>query len=33
MVKNDFWEIVPKSSVPPKTKILKSVWVGLSEHD
>eukprot|EP00804_Cyclotella_cryptica_P006706 CCRYP_008640-RA/>CCRYP_008640-RA protein AED:0.60 eAED:-0.00 QI:0/0/0/0.2/1/1/5/0/1261 len=26
MVKNDVWDIVPKSSVPPKTKILKSVW-------
>jgi hypothetical protein len=26
MVKNDVWEIVPKSKVPPKTKILKSVW-------
>ena len=26
MVKNDVWEIVPKSKVPPKTKILKSAW-------
>jgi hypothetical protein len=26
MVKNDVWDIVPKASVPPKTKILKSVW-------
>ena len=26
MVKNNVWEMVPKSNVPPKTKILKSVW-------
>jgi hypothetical protein len=26
MVKNDVWDILPKASVPPKTKILKSVW-------
>jgi hypothetical protein len=26
MVKNDVWEMVPKLSVPPKTKILKLVW-------
>ncbi len=26
MIKNDGWEIVPISSVPPKTKILKSGW-------
>jgi hypothetical protein len=26
MVKNNVWEIVPKASIPPKTKILKSVW-------
>jgi hypothetical protein len=26
MVKNNVWEIAPKSSVSPKTKILKSVW-------
>ncbi len=26
MVKNHAWEIVRKSSIPPKTKIIKSVW-------
>ena len=26
MVKNDMWKIVPKASVPHKTKILMSVW-------
>ena len=26
MVKNEVWEVIPKSEVPPRTKILKSVW-------
>ena len=26
MVKNDVWEVLPKKSIPPGTKILKSVW-------
>ena len=26
MVKNNVWEVIPKKDVPPKTKILKSVW-------
>ena len=26
MVNNDIWETVPKASMSPKTKILKSVW-------
>ena len=26
MVQNKVWTVVPKSSLPPKTKILKSVW-------
>ena len=26
MIKNEVWEMVPKSNMPPKTKILKSAW-------
>lgn len=33
MVKNKFWQVVPKSSVPPKTKILKSVWATKPKAD
>ena len=33
MVKNDVWETVPKSCMPPKTKILKSVWAMKPEAD
>jgi hypothetical protein len=26
MIKNDVWEVLPKSAVPEGTRILKSVW-------
>ena len=26
MIKNDVWEVLPKSAVPKGTRILKSVW-------
>ena len=26
MIKNDVWEVIPKSAVPKGTRILKSVW-------
>jgi hypothetical protein len=33
MVKNNAWEIIPKASVPPKIKILKSVWAMMPKSD